>query len=87
MIDQIDQKIGTEVHSIDMQGTIRAFFDFSILLSGLIAFFDISLGPVVFQVDRIAQSNGHMMHFPSSCLLLFLHFAISKLLSFWQASS
>ena len=28
--DQIDQKIGTEVHSIDMQGTMRAFFDFSI---------------------------------------------------------
>ena len=28
--DQIDQKIDTEVHSIGMQGTIQAFFDFSI---------------------------------------------------------
>ena len=28
--DQIDQKIGTEVHSMHMQGTIQAFFDFSI---------------------------------------------------------
>ena len=60
------------------------FFNFAV---GFDRFFDISLGPVVLQVDRIAQSNGHMMHFPSSCLLLFLHFAISKLLSFWQASS
>ena len=63
------------------------FFDFAISLSGLIAFFDISLDPVVLPVDRIEQNNRHMMHFPFSYRLVFLHLAISKLVSFWQASS
>ena len=34
-----------------------------------------------------AKINGHMTHFLSSYRLLCLHFAISNLLSFWQASS
>ena len=40
--DQIDQKIGTEVHSIDMQGTIQAF-DFSIFCQ-FMADFWVNLG-------------------------------------------
>ena len=42
--DQIDQKIGTDVHSIDMQGTMRAFFDFSIFCH-FMADFRVNFGP------------------------------------------
>ena len=72
--------IGCILHAASLR-----FFDFAISLSFSISLFYISLDPVdlvVSPLDRIEQSNGHMLHFPSSCRLLFLQLVTSQLGSF-----
>ena len=72
--------IGGILHAASLR-----FFDFAISLSFSISLFYISLDPVdlvASPLDRIEQSNGHMLHFPSSCRLLFLQLVTSQLGSF-----
>ena len=72
--------IGGILHAASLR-----FFDFAISLSFSTSLFYISLDLVdlvVSPLDRIEQSNGHMLHFPSSCRLLFLQLVTSQLGSF-----